>query len=305
MACPPSVRRRHPRATPNRGARCRRRSRRRDRPRSDLPPTLETAFRWWLRWQTWIKRPRARLRSLSRDRLGPLVDVRLVELGDRVLVVAVQELDVMPGHQRDLLGHALAVGGHHHLDLAVGGIQRRQLVDVIGQLVLQGGAIGATRAVVEDRDPAVLEVVHELALDQGVVGFPGRRGAARDRVVRSGGGRIELVWPGRRRVDMRGRSLVGDRRADERADRLERQPAGVHLLRLVIERDRDQQDADGDGTQDATDDEQVPAIADALACRRLLSLLLPQRLQLALSPRHGPYSPKPGPRRNRATASWP
>src|SRR5438094_4838790 len=156
------------------------------------------------------KRPRARPRSLSLDWFRPLVDVIFIEARDLVLVVGVEEVDVVPGDEGDLLLHALRVRRHHELDLVELRLGRSQVFHIVLQLRLEVRTVVAARAVVEDRDPTVLQVVHELALHEIVNRLPVNRPAPLQGVVRARGGRIELIGRGGRRIDVRGRPLIGD-----------------------------------------------------------------------------------------------
>jgi hypothetical protein len=85
-----------------------------------------------------------------------------------------------------------------------------------------------------------------------------------------------------------GSALVGDRLPHGAADRLEGESVLSRDLGRVIEGEGHDQDGDGRRAEETADDEQVAAIASALARRRLLPLLLPQRLQLLLGPGHCP-----------------
>jgi hypothetical protein len=73
-------------------------------------------------------------------------------------------------------------------------------------------------------------------------------------------------------------ALIGDGLTHGAADRLEGQPVLSRDLGSVIEGERDDQDRERRGTKDPGDDEQVPAVASALARGGVFPLLLPQRL---------------------------
>ena len=85
---------------------------------------------------------------------------------------------------------------------------------------------------------------------------------------------------------MGGRPLVRHLGADRAAHGLKLEVVGAGHLGLIVEVERDYQDAERRRAQHAADDEQVATVAGALAGGRLLALLLAQRLQLSLRSRH-------------------